>query len=530
MTRGDPRPDIDNHIPDPGGPTVFLVGAGPGNPGLLTQRAVECLRQADLVVYDKLVPTRLLMHARPEADRLCVAELSDCHAERYQPVQKTLIEAARQGRRVVRLKGGDPFLFGRGGEEAEALRQAGIPYEVVPGVTAALGAAACAGIPLTHRAHASAVAFVTGHENPAKGESALDWQALARFPGTLVVYMGISRLGQIVRALIDNGKPADTPAAAVHWATTGEQQTVTAPLREIATVIKTAGLTPPAVVIVGQVTTLRPRLAWLEQRPLFGKRVLVTRPAHQAADMARRLEELGAVPILLPAIEVQAPANWSTVDDALSRLASFQWLVFTSTNGVQFFLGRLRATGRDLRALGSLRLAAIGQRTAEALRSYHLEPDLVPAVFRSEELAAELRDKVAGQRVLLARADRGRDVLPEALAAVAEVEQVAVYRQANVVEPDPAVLDALRRAEIDFVTLTSPAIARAFLGGLDAACRNRLQKGEVKVVTISPVTSAAVRELAIPVAAEAAVFTAEGIVATLIDLCCQGPERLSECP
>jgi uroporphyrinogen III methyltransferase/synthase len=497
---------------------VSLVGAGPGSPGLLTLRGQECLAQADLVVYDKLVSPRLLTHAPAGAECVCVADLSDCHTDRYRPVQGLLIEAARQGKRVVRLKGGDPFLFGRGGEEADALRAAGIPFEVVPGVTAALGAAACAGIPLTHRAHASAVAFVTGHESPTKGESALDWEALARFPGTLVVYMGISRLPQIAQALIEHGKPADTPAAVVQWATTGDQQTVTAPLAEIAAAVKAAGVTAPAVILVGSVATLRPQLAWLEQRPLFGKRVLVTRPRPQAEAMARRLEQLGAVPVLLPVVEVGPPADWSGVDQALAALGSYQWLVFTSANGVHAFLNRLRQAGRDLRALGPVRLAAIGPRTAEALRGCHLEPDLVPAVFRSEELAAALAERVRGQRVLLARADCGRDVLPHELARVAMVQQIAVYSQADVVEPDPAILDRLRRGEIDFVTLTSPNIARALWAVLDEAGRTRLKSGEVRVVTISPVTSTAVRELGVPVAAEAAEYTAEGVLEALARL------------
>jgi uroporphyrinogen III methyltransferase/synthase len=502
-----------------GGPaTVYLVGAGPGNPGLLTLRAIECLAQADLVLYDKLVPPRMLEHAPAAAECVCVTELAEHHVERYAPVQRTLIEAARQGRRVVRLKGGDPFLFGRGAEEAAALREAGIPYEVVPGVTAALGAAACAGIPLTHRACASAVAFVTGHESPDKEGSALDWSALAHFPGTLVVYMGISRLTAIAEGLIRLGKPAETPAAVVQSATTGEQQTVTAPLAEIAAAARAAGVAAPALVVIGPVVALRRQLAWFEARPLFGKRVLVTRPRAQARDFARRLEQLGAVPYLLPGVEIQEPADWGPVDRALDRLAEFQWLVFSSANGVHAFLGRLRQTGRDLRALGPLSLAAIGPRTAEALRGYHLEPDVVPEVFRSEELAEALKGVVAGQHVLLARADRGRDVLPRELAAVARVEQVAVYRQADAVAPDPAVLDALRRGEIDFVTLTSPNVARSLLALVDAPSRSRLESGEVQVVTISPVTSAAVRAVGMPVAAEAAAYTADGVIEALVTL------------
>jgi uroporphyrinogen III methyltransferase/synthase len=499
-------------------PTVYLVGAGPGNPALLTLRAVECLAQADLVLYDKLSPARALEYAPPTAERVCVTELAESHVERYQPVQRAMIEAARQGRRVVRLKGGDPYVFGRGGEEAEALYQAGIPFEVVPGVTAALGAASYAGIPLTHRLHASAVALVTGHENPAKPESALDWGALAKFPGTLVVYMGMARLAKVVAALLQHGKDGATPAAVVHWSTTGEQQTVEAPLRELPGVVQWAGVAAPALIVIGPVVALRPHLAWFERRPLFGKRVLVTRPRRQAGDLVRRLELLGAVPFVLPAVDVGPPDDWGPVDRALERLADYRWLVFTSTNGVHGFLERLRARGRDLRALGGLSLAAIGPATADALRGYHLEPDVVPGQFVSEELVAALRERVVGQAVLLARADRGREVLRDELAKVARVEQVAVYSQKDAVDAGAPALDCLRRGELDYVTLTSANIARALVRALDEVCRARLASGQVKLVSISPVTSAAVRELGLPVAAEAAEYTMGGVVDALLRL------------
>ncbi len=498
-------------------PLVTLVGAGPGHPGLLTLRGAECLARADLVVYDKLVPPRLLEHAPPAAERVCVADLCPIHGERIL-VGHYLAEAARQGRRVVRLKGGDPFLFGRGGEEIEVLRQAGVAFEVVPGVTAGLGATACAGIPVTHRAFASAVAFITGHENPAKPETVLDWQVLARFPGTLVLYMGMARLTQIVRTLVDNGKAADTPAAAIHWGSTNLQQTVEATLSTLPAAVQAAGMTAPALIVIGPVVRLRSQLAWFERRPLFGHRVLVTRPRHQAGDLVQRLEELGAVPYVLPTVEIREPADWVPVDRALAQLTRYRWLVFTSVNGVEAFLRRLRHTGRDLRALGHLKLAAIGPSTAEALRRYFLEPDLVPAEYRSEALAAALRERVAGQAVLLARADRGRDVLRQELAQVAEVEQVAVYAQVDAVEADPAVLDALRRGEIDCVTLTSANVARGFVRLLDEPGRRRLESGEVKLVSISPVTSAALAELGLPVAAEAAEYTTAGVIAALLRL------------
>jgi uroporphyrinogen III methyltransferase/synthase len=499
-------------------PQVFLVGAGPGHPGLLTLRAVECLHQADLVLYDRLVPPALLAHAPPTAERVCVADLAGRHPERVALVHQAMIGAARAGRRVVRLKGGDPCIFGRVGEEAEALYQAGVPFEIVPGVTAALGAAAFAGIPLTHRAHTSAVAFVTGHECPGKAGSALDWPALARFPGTLVFYMGVSHLDEVVAALVAGGKAADTPSAVVRQATLGCQRTVTAPLAELATAARAAAITAPALAIVGPVVGLRESLAWFERRPLFGRGVLVTRPRHQAAGLMARLEELGAVPYLLPAVEVRDPPDWSPVDEALAGLARYQWLVFTSSNGVHALVRRLRQTGRDLRALGSVRLAVIGPSTAEALRGYHLEPDLTPATYTSEALAAALKERATGQGVLLARADRGRDVLRQELAAVATVDQVAVYSQVDSVEADSTVLEALRRGDIHYVTLTSSNIARSLARVVDEPTRARLRSGMVKVVTISAVTSQEVRALGWPVAAAAKEATAEGVVAALVAL------------
>ncbi|MFN4259361.1 MAG: uroporphyrinogen-III C-methyltransferase [Gemmataceae bacterium] len=503
-------------------PRVFLVGAGPGNPGLLTLRAIECLRQADFVLYDKLVPVQLLEHLPPTARRLCVTELPGRHPERYPHIHRTLIEMARQGLRVVRLKGGDPFLFGRGGEEAEALREAGIPYEVVPGVTAALGVSAFAGIPLTHREHASAVAFVTGHENPHKTQSAIDWPALARFPGTLVIYMGIAQIGPIVQTLIQHGKPATTPAAVVHWGTTGDQRAVEATLAELPRVVLAEGIMAPALILIGSVVELRGKLAWFERRPLFGHRVLVTRPRHQAGDLLRRLEVLGAVPYLLPAVAIREAPAWGPVDRALAQLRDYQWLVFTSANGVQAFLGRLRCQGLDLRALGGVRLAVIGPATADALRDYHLEPDVMPRSFRSEALAEELKPLVAGQRVLLARADRGRDLLRQELSAVAAVDQVAVYSQVDAIDTHNEVFDCLRRGEIDYVTLTSSNIARAFLQSLDDVCRTRIQAGDIHLVTISSLTSAAVRAFDLPVAAEAPQETTLGVTQALIEHVRQG--------
>jgi uroporphyrinogen III methyltransferase/synthase len=497
---------------------VFLIGAGPGHPGYLTLRAIECLAQADFVLYDQLVPVQLLEHARAEAERFCVSELHSCRAERWSYVHEKMIEAARQGKCVARLKGGDPFIFGRGGEEAAALRQAGIPYEIVPGVTAATAAAACAGIPLTHRLYASAVALVAGHENPAKPESQLDWQALAAFPGTLVFYMGLRRLPRIVQALLECGKSPTTPAAVIEQGSTGEQRTVSAGLAELPEAVRSAGLKSPTIIVIGTVAALRSELAWFEKRPLFGKQVLVTRPREQAASLVRRLDELGAVVHVQPMVAIREPDDWSEVDHALGHLERYQWLAFTSANGVHAFVRRLGHIGRDLRALGGMQLAAIGPKTAAALRSYCLEPDLIPEAFCSESLAAALKQQAAGQRVLLARADRGRELLREELAAVAEVDQIAVYSQVDVTELAPAIRERLQAGKISFVTLTSANIAGAFIQSLDARTRQQIEDRQLQLVTISPVTSARVVELGLPVGAEAEEYTSEGVVAAVLRL------------
>ncbi|MBI2803502.1 MAG: uroporphyrinogen-III C-methyltransferase [Planctomycetes bacterium] len=497
-------------------PPVFLVGAGPGHPGLLTLRAVECLRQADLVLFDKLVSPLILEHAPADAEKICVAEIAPHHDQRIVPIHETMIAAARAGRRVVRLKGGDPYVFGRGAEEAEVLHAAGIPFEVVPGVTAALGAAAYAGISLTHRACASAVAFVTGHENPHKPESILDWNALARFPGTLVIYMGMSRLDRIVAALIAANKDPLTPAAAVQCATLGQQRTVVGTLGDLPRLVREEGLAAPALLLIGAVVAQRDTLAWFERQPLFGKRILVTRPRQQAGALVHRLVELGAVPFVLPTVEIREPQDWQPVDDAIHALRHYDWLVFTSANGVRSFLGRLESLGFDLRALGNVRLAAIGPKTAEALRDFRLKADLVPARYQSEDLAAELLTQVKPkQRVLLARADRGRDVLRETLSQVCQVEQVAVYSQVDALDLDEDVMNALRRGEIEFITLTSSNIAKSLLTRLDATCLRRIENGEIKLVSISRVTSAEIETLGYKVAAEATEATAEGIVDAL---------------
>jgi uroporphyrinogen III methyltransferase / synthase len=496
---------------DPTEPRVFLVGAGPGDPGLLTLRAAELLARADLVLYDQLIPRRVLDLANPTAECLCVRDLPGQHPDKYPHIHARLIEAARAGKTVVRLKGGDPFVFGRGSEEAAALREAGIEFEVVPGITAAVAASAYAGISLTHRRFASAVAFVTGHEDPSKPGSSLDFANLAAFAGTLVFYMGLHRLPQIAESLIAAGKAPATPACVVSRGTTPRQRIVAAPLADLPARVAAADLHAPSLIVVGECVTQREAIAWFEHRPLLGLRIGLTRPEGQLDPQIGRCLELGADPVPMPTIRIGPPGDWRTVDAMLGRLGEFDWLVFTSANGVAGLFGRLWETSGDLRRIGSARIATIGPGTADALAGWHLRADLVPEEFRAEGLAAALVPHVAGKRVLWVRANRGRDVLPRELeAAGATLETVVVYENEDVAAFAPAVVGQLERGEIDWIGLSSPSIARHLATLLPAAARERLGT-TLRLASISPVTTAAATEAGLPVAAEATTYTWDGI-------------------
>ena len=499
-------------------PRVFLVGAGAGSAGLLTVRAVEVLALADLVIYDQLVPKRLLDFVRAGAEAVCVRELPGNHPEKYPVIFERMIEAAHAGKIVVRLKGGDPLLFGRGGEEAEAMREARIPYEIVPGVTAALAAAAFLDIPITHRMHSSALALITGHELPAKPGNKLDYSALAKFPGTLAIYMGMARLPLIVAELLKYGKNPNTPCAVIERASTGDMRSCRSTLMNLDNDRRAAGLEAPGLILIGEVIDQTPEKSWYEQLPLFGRRVLVTRPRHQAEGMVRRLENLGAVPVVLPTVEIRPPSDTTHLDEVLNNLNSYDWLVFTSTNGVKMFFERLLKLGKDLRALGKIKLACIGAKTAEALKQYHLNADVVPDQFWSEGLVASLRDAVTGKRVLLARANRGRAMLKEEFSKIANVTEVTVYDQVDSVDVDGEVFSSLRRGEIEFLTFSSSNIARSLLTKFDATMRGRCEAGQIKIVAISPETAKNIAELGFPVHATASTFTADGLIEAVVRL------------
>ncbi len=482
--------------------TVYLVGAGPGDPGLLTVRAVELIAAADVIVYDRLIPTSALEGARESAKLIYAGKEGGGPSMAQADIERLLVEHGAQGKNVVRLKGGDPYVFGRGGEEAETLRAAEIPFEVVPGITAGVAAAAYAGIPVTHRDAASAVALITGHEDPGKLESALDWDALARFPGTLVVYMGVRQLGAITRRLIDAGRPESEPAALVQRGTLPDQRSVSATLATIASVAEAERIKAPAIAIFGPVAALSRRLSWFAAPPLSGRVVAVTRARAQSSGLASRLRGLGAEVVEAPSIRIVP------LDGPAPDLAGYDLLCLTSPNGVRILFERLTSAGRDARALAGLRVAAIGPGTARALGEYGITPDIVPERFVAEGLVEALAD-VPVSRALIARAAEARDVLPQALRdRGAEVDVLALYE--TVAEPlSDSELDAVGRA--DYVTFTSSSTVRFFLDGAGS----RLS-AHTRLVSIGPVTSAALRERGREPDVEAGRHDIDGLVQALV--------------
>jgi uroporphyrinogen III methyltransferase/synthase len=509
---------------------VYLVGAGPGDPKALTLRAAECLGRSELVLYDYLVNPAVLEHAPAEAELICLGHHSSGRGFPQEEVHARMIEAARQGKTVVRLKAGDPCVFGRCAEEVTALRAAGIPFELVPGITAGLAVADYAEIQVTQADRASAVALVTGHQRRDKEQPPLDYAALSNFPGTLVFYMAVTSAEQWSLALLAGGRPPETPVAIVRRCSWSDQTTLRCTLGTVAEVIAREAVRPPAVIVVGEVAGPSSEPSWFAARPLYGRRVLVTRPgvvrrtsgargewgdgrdALPTEDgLQRRLVELGATVLVQPAVMIADPPDWNAVDAALARLEQYDWLVFSSGNGVRYLLDRLLATSGDVRRLGRVKLAAIGPGTAAELGRYRLRADLVPEEFRAESLAQALSSQAAGRRFLLARTNRGRQVLPEQLvAAGGMVEQVVVYSTVEVERPDPAVAAAMAEGRIDWVTVTSSAIARSLAALFGEDLRRTC------LASISPITSGVLRELGHAPAAEAKEYTMAGLVEAIL--------------
>jgi uroporphyrinogen III methyltransferase / synthase len=498
---------------------VFLVGAGPGDPKLLTLRGKECLEQADVVLYDYLANPALLSHAPDQAERIYVGRRGKGKYPAQDEINRVLVDRAEQGKVVVRLKGGDPFLFGRGGEEAEVLAAAGLEFEVVPGVTAAIAAPAYAGIPVTHRTLASTVTFVTGHEDPDKPTTALEWPRLASSHGTLVFLMGMKNLPAIVSNLLAEGRAANTPVAIIRWGTRAAQQTVVGTLSDIVAKADAAKLEPPTVIVVGEVVRLRPQLNWFEHRPLFGKRILMTRAKEQAAEMAGLLAGYGAEPIEAPTIEIAAPADWTPVDRAIAEIHAYRWLIFTSINGVSQFMTHLRESGLDARCLAGRTICCIGPRTAQELERFGVKADMIPAEYQAEGLLAALAaHSMKNSRVLIPRAEVARETLPDELRARgAVVDVIPVYRT---VAPKAAV-ESWRQQLVDrhihVVTFTSSSTVRNFvdlLGGIDVA-KDLLES--VSVACIGPITARTVEEYGLTVA----IVARENTVPALADAIAQ---------
>jgi len=482
--------------------SVALVGAGPGDPGLLTRRGAELLAGADVVVYDRLAAPALLELAPASAERVYVGKAPGAVEKTQDEINALLVQHGRAGRAVVRLKGGDPFVFGRGGEEAEALAAAGVPFEVVPGISSAIAAPAYAGIPVTHRGTSTHFTVVTGHEDPAKGESEVDWGALARTGGTLLVLMGAGRVGEIAQRLVDGGRSPDTPVAIVRNGTRPDQHTARATLATIGTV----PVRPPSVIVVGDVAGLD--LAWFETRPLFGRTVVVTRAREQASELRARLEVLGAEVLELPTISVEP------VDVVVPDLAHYGWLVFTSANGVVAFFDRgLAPAGLDARALAGVRVAAIGPGTADALAKRGVRADLLPERFVAESLLEAFPDPESpGERVLLARAEQARDVLPAGLEARGYVVDVLPVYRTIPGAPDPDALARVRSGAVDALTFTSSSTVTNFCDAV-----GDLPDPQPLVVSIGPVTSKTAQERGLRIDAEAPEHTIDGLVSALVE-------------
>ena len=496
---------------DPG--TVCLVGAGPGDPGLITVRGLACLESADVVIYDRLVDERLVARARPDAEVINPSSVPEDSSTRQVTINALLVARAAEGKSVVRLKGGDPFIFGRAGEEAEALAEAGIPFEVVPGVTSAIAAPAYAGIPLTHRGIASSVTIVTGAESSEKGSVSVAWDKLAQVGGTLVVLMGWGSLSHVTETLAREGLAADTPVALVQWGTEPHQRTVVGSISDIVSRAQQAGLEPPIVAVIGEVVRFRDRLRWFDNRPLFGKRVLVTRTRAQAGALSELLFREGARPLEVPTLELRTLADFSKLDAAVETLPEYDWVVFTSANAVDAVFGRLASMGRDTRSFRAAKVAAIGPATATSLKSRGIVPDLIAKESVSESLADALRGSgVAGKRVLVPGAESRRDILPEALrAAGASVDEVAAYRTIAA-EGSRERLAEIVEAGIDVVTFTSSSAVRNLVALLDGDV-GALQGAEV--ACIGPITAATAREAGLKVDILAQDSTAKGLVDAL---------------
>jgi uroporphyrinogen III methyltransferase/synthase len=501
---------------------VYLIGAGPGDPGLITLKASKCIQDCDVIIYDYLASPALLSIASKQAEQIYVGKKGGDHTMKQDQINQLIVDKALEGHTVCRLKGGDPYIFGRGGEEAEILKEHHIPFEIVPGITSGIAAPAYAGIPLTHRKMTSTLAFITGHEDPTKSESSIHWPSLAKGIGTLVFYMGVKQLPGIVSQLLKNGKDKDTPVALIRWGTTSNQQTVTGTLEHIVEIVQKAGLRAPAIIVVGEVVSLREKLDWFEQKPLFGKTIVVTRARKQASDLVKQLNELGAACIECPTIKIAPPDNDQLMKQAIENISTYDWLVFTSVNGVLQFFNVLFDMGKDVRILGHLKLCTIGPVTARQLMDYGLKTDILPETYRAESVVQAFEQiDMRDQHVLLPRAKEARSVLPDALRQMgAIVDEITAYQTIPVTGHDPEIVSRIHHADIDMVTFTSSSTVNNFCD-IFPDCKNNEQFNKnVHIASIGPITSETVRKNGLTVSVEAEEYTIPGLVKAIIDKVC----------
>ena len=492
---------------------VYIIGAGPGDPGLITVKGERCIREADVIIYDHLVSEELLRHVSPSARLIYAGKKGGDHTLPQGEINDLLLREAGEGKTVVRLKGGDPFIFGRGGEEAIVLAQGGIPFEVVPGVTSAVAVPAYAGIPLTHRGHTSAIAFVTGHEDPVKEQSDIDWEKLAGV-GTIVFLMGVKNLPLILDNLIRHGRDADTPAALVRWGTTPEQETLTGTIADIGNKARRSNFRPPAILVVGTVVGLREELNWFESKPLFGKGVVITRPEDQTKELGRLLSGQGARVIPFPTIKIIPPDSWRDLDRCLLRLEDYSWIVFTSANGATFFFRRLAERGGDVRDLKGIRICTIGPATAAAIESRGIRVDLLPDEYISEGvIRAFAGHRIAGMKILLPRAADAREVIEAGLAKMgAEVDTIAVYRTVSSGRKKEELEALMNEGKVDVITFTSSSTVKNFveiMGG------NALPE-RIRIACIGPVTAASARDAGMNVDIFQERYTIPALVETIV--------------
>src|SRR6266566_6446728 len=492
---------------------VYLVGAGPGDLGLVTLRAKECIENADVIVYDHLANPELLRWARNDAEIIYAGKESGESRTQHE-INTLLIDKAREGKQVVRLKGGDPFVFGRGAEEAQAIADAGIAFEIVPGITSAIAGPAYAGIPMTHREHNSHVTFFTGHEDPAKAESAIDYAALAKLGGTQVMLMGVERLEPITREMLKQGVREDLPVALVRWATTGRQETLTGTLRDIAVRAVDRGFEAPAVAVFGEVVALRESLNWYEKRPLSGKRIVVTRSRKQASALSSKLRALGADVLELPTIRIEPPSDLRAFAELVQDAHTYDWIVFTSATGVEAFFEIFFKLYDDAREIGGVRIATIGPATAQRVKDFHLHVDLQPEEFVAEAVVREFKKQgsIENVRILLVRAEKARDVLPRELSAAgAIVDEAFAYRTVPETRDTTGARRQLAKEAADLITFTSSSTVENFLAlGLP------WPKG-MRVASIGPITSKTARDHSLTVDVEARRHDIDGLVQAICD-------------